>query len=295
MNGYFPFLFDVTRWSDWRSLLEDQKATIGEHLTRIVIVIVLLLVVQFVFRRVVAGVLNRAIERAARTRREDPIAVRRRAGTLINTLNWVFSIILVFLAAGFILGEIGLNVSALIAGVGVVGIALGLGAQTLVKDVINGMFILIEDQYSIGDMVTVAGATGEVVEINPRRTVVRDADGNVHVIPNSAITVAVNRTGSLNRFRVEVDVPFRDNDRAIELANAVGIDIRQELGSEVLSAPHVQAQHIVGEGDVRLVIVGDARPASRWRVESEYRRRLKRKFDAERVDLKFEGAAAPGA
>jgi len=289
---YLPFLFDATSWGDW---LDDQKATIGEHLTRIVIVIVLLLVVQFVFRRVVAGVLNRAIERAARTRREDPVAVRRRAGTLINTLNWVFSIILVFLAAGFILGEIGLNVSALIAGVGVVGIALGLGAQTLVKDVINGMFILIEDQYSIGDTVTVAGATGEVVEINPRRTVVRDADGNLHVIPNSAISVAVNRTGSLNRFRIEIDVPFRDSDRAIELANAVGGDVRQELGPDVLAAPQVQSQRIVGEGDVRLVIVGDARPASRWKVESEYRRRLKRRFDAERLELKFEGAAAPGA
>lgn len=292
MSRYLPFLFDVTRWNDWSGWLDEQKATIGEHLTRIVIVIVLLLVVQFVFRRVVAGVLNRAIERAARTRREDPITVRRRAGTLINTLNWVFSIILVFLAAGFILGEIGLNVSALIAGVGVVGIALGLGAQTLVKDVINGMFILIEDQYSIGDTVTVAGATGEVVEINPRRTVVRDADGNVHVIPNSAITVAVNRTGSLSRFRVEIDVPFRDNDRAIDLANAVGADIVHELGTEVLAAPRVQAQRIVSEGDVRLVIIGDARQASRWRVESEYRRRLKRRFDAERVELKFEGAPA---
>ena len=295
MSRFAYFLFDPTSWSDWRDWLDSQKTTIGEHLSRVVIILVLLVVLDIVLRRVLGRVLFGAIGRAARARTEDPIAIRRRADTLISTLNWVLSIFLFFLGAGLVLGEIGLNVSALIAGVGVVGIALGLGAQTLVKDVINGMFILIEDQYSIGDTVTVAGATGEVAEINPRRTVVRDADGNVHIIPNSAITVAVNRTGSLSRFRVEIDVPFRDNERAIELANAVGIDTRQDLGSDVLSAPHVQAQRIVDEGDVRLVIVGDARQASRWKVESEYRRRLKRRFDAERLELKFEGAAAAGA
>ncbi len=295
MSGSHPILFTITQWNGWRGWLDDQRATAGEHLARVVVVLVLLGVVQFLFRRVVTGILNRAIERAARRRGEDLVVVRRRANTLLNTLNWVFSIILVFLAAGFILGEIGLNVSALIAGVGVVGIALGLGAQTLVKDVINGMFILIEDQYSIGDTVTVAGATGEVIEINPRRTVVRDSDGNVHIIPNSAISVAVNRTGSLNRFRVEVEVPFRDSDRAIDFANTVGAETGRDLGPEVLSAPRVQGQRVVGAGDVRLVITGDAREASRWKVESEYRRRLKRRFDAERMELRFEGESAAGS
>ncbi len=289
MSRFAYFLFDPTSWSDWRDWLDSQKTTIGEHLSRVVIILVLLVVLDIVLRRVLGRVLFGAIGRAARARTEDPIAIRRRADTLISTLNWVLSIFLFFLGAGLVLGEIGLNVSALIAGVGVVGIALGLGAQTLVKDVINGMFILIEDQYSVGDMVTVGGSSGEVIEINPRRTVLRDADGNIHTIPNSAVTIAINRTGSLNRLRVEIDVPFRESDRAIELANVVGREVAESLASDVISAPKVVSQSVVGEGDVRLGIVGDARPAARWQVELEYRRRLKRRFDAERIAVTFEG------
>lgn len=287
------FQFDPTKWSDWRGWLDSQKATIGEHLTRIVIILVLLLVLDLVFRRILGRVLIGGIGSAARARSEDPSAIRRRADTLVRTLNWVFGIFLFFLGAGLILGEIGLNVSALIAGVGVIGIALGLGAQTLVKDVINGMFILIEDQYSVGDTVTVGGSTGEVIEINPRRTVLRDGDGNIHTIPNSAVTVAINRTASLNRIRVEVDVPFRESDRAAELANAVGREVSEACGGDVLVPPKVVAQRMVAEGDVRLVIVGDARAAARWQLESEYRRRLKRRFDAERVEQTFANAETP--
>ena len=181
-----------------------------------------------------------------------------------------------------------LNVSALVAGVGVVGIALGLGAQTLVKDVLNGMFILIEDQYAVGDFVTIAGATGQVIEINPRRTVIRDAEGNVHSIPNSAITVAVNKTQSLNRFRIDVHVAFRDAERASSIADEVCQEVSKELGPVVLGAPRVVAQSVIGDGDVRLQITGDAQASARWTVESELRRRLKRRFDAERVETRFE-------
>jgi small-conductance mechanosensitive channel len=282
------WLFEAANVTGLQGWLDDQKGLIGEHASRLVVIVVLLVAVDLVFRRLLASILHRAIERAARARTGDLTGLRRRAETLIDTLNWAFSILLLFVGVGLVLGEIGLDISALIAGVGVVGIALGLGAQTLVKDVINGMFILIEDQYSVGDTVTVAGSTGEVVEINPRRTVLRDGDGNLHVIPNSAIGVAVNRTASLNRLRVEFDTPFRDADRALELANAIGHEVATELAGQVMTAPRVVSQNVVGSGDVRMVLVGDARPSSRWQVESEVRRRLKRRFDAERVEAQFE-------
>ncbi|MGH2633871.1 MAG: mechanosensitive ion channel family protein, partial [Tepidiformaceae bacterium] len=196
------FLLDVTKWSDWRRWWDDQRTTIGQHGTRIIIIFLLLLGLEILFRHVLRRMFVRAVSRAARVRMEDPLMVQRRADTLASTLQWAFGIFLLFLGVGLVLAEVGLNVSALIAGVGVVGIALGLGAQTLVKDVINGMFILLEDQYGVGDLVTAAGATGTVIEINPRRTVLRDADGNVHSIPNSSITVAVNRTASLGRIHI---------------------------------------------------------------------------------------------
>jgi moderate conductance mechanosensitive channel len=281
------FLFDPTSWAEWRSWL-------GEHGSRILVIVVLLLIVQYLFRRVIGRVFLTAIQRAARVRREDPRLALRRADTLSATLNWIFGIFLMFLGAGLLLSEVGLNVSALIAGVGVVGIALGLGAQTLVKDVINGMFILIEDQFAVGDIVTVAGATGQVIDINPRRTVIRDGEGNVHSIPNSAISVAVNKTASLNRLHITIDVPFRDSDRAVILANAVCHDVAKEMDSVVLAEPQVVEQSVVGDGEVRLQIAGDARAVDRWQVEAELRRRLKRRFDAEKLEMRFEdGAAKP--
>ena len=283
------FLFDPTQWADWRNWL-------GEHGTRVVVIVVLLAFVQYMFRRIVSRWFLSAIARAAKARNLEPSIARRRADTLAATLNWALGIFLIFLGSGLLLSEFGLNVSALIAGVGVVGIALGLGAQTLVKDVLNGMFILLEDQYAVGDYVTVAGASGQVIEINPRRTVIRDAEGNVHSIPNSAISVAVNRTESLNRVRVGIEVPFRDAQRAALIVNAVCRDVSKDMESAILAAPRIVERTVLVDGDLRIQISGEGRPADRWEVEAELRRRLKREFDAQQVQMQFEGTeVAAGA
>ena len=279
------FLFDVTRWSDWRRWWDGQRTTIGQHGTRIVIIFLLLLALEMLFRHVLRRMFVRAVSRAARVRMEDPILVQRRADTLAATLQWAFGIFLLFLGIGLVLAELGLNVSALIAGVGVVGIALGLGAQTLVKDVINGMFILLEDQYGVGDLVTAAGATGTVIEINPRRTVLRDDEGNLHSIPNSSIAVAVNRTPSLSRIHVTLQVSLADSDRATEAANSVGRELATSHAADILTVPSVVGQAAVGDNEVRLEIVGSVRQRSRWLVESELRRQLKQRFEAEHLEV----------
>jgi len=280
------FLLDVTSGSDWSGWFERHSDQIVSHATRIAIILVLLFGMSRVFRVVLARALRPAISRAATARAEDPSARARRARALSSTLNWAFGIFLVFLGAGLLLAEIEVDVSALIAGVGVVGIALGLGAQTLVKDVINGMFILIEDQYAVGDQVTIAGLSGEVVEINPRRTVLRDRDGSLHSVPNSTVTTATNRTPGLGRARVEIVVAFRDADHAARLA----AEVAQELASGtpgVTNTPQLADRSMVGDGDVRLVLVGGAAPGMRWDVEFDLRRRLKRRFDIEHVEMRF--------
>jgi small-conductance mechanosensitive channel len=280
------FLFDYASWHDWRGWL-------GDHALRLFTIIGLLVASALAVRTVVSRALSSAITRAARVRYEDKDALERRADTLSATLNWAFRVLLVFFGLGLMLSEFGLNVSALIAGVGIVGIALGLGAQTLVKDVLNGMFILIEDQYSVGDNVTVAGVTGDVTEINPRRTVLRDADGNIHSVPNSAITVATNRTGSQNRFFVAVEVPFRESDEALRLVSEVCSEVAKDEAAAIISPPKVIAQRAVNGSVVVLKVQGDARPAARWQVEAELRRRLKRRFDAEQVEMEFSEAEPP--
>ena len=263
------------------------------HAVRLLFALGFVVLVGIVFKLFVSRILSRAITRAVGNRVEDMALLERRVGALSNTLNWAFRIILVFIAAGLTLSEFGLNVSALIASVGVVGVALGLGAQLVVRDVINGIFILVEDQYAVGDTVTVAGVTGEVVEINPRRTVIRDGDGNVHSIPNSTITVATNRTPGLNRFVVEVTVPFRESERAIQVVERVCHEVASEHAPVLVGpGPKIAEQRALAEGMVALKVAGDARPASRWAVEADLRRRLKRSFETERLEMEFAGAEA---
>ena len=281
-----PFLAVASGFSEWGIWDEG-------HVARLLVALGFLLVIAVIFKVFVSKVLSRAITRAVGSRFEDRVAIERRVGTLANTLNWGFRTLLVFVAAGLTLSEFGLNVSALIASVGIVGVAVGLGAQTLVKDVLNGMFILTEDQYAVGDNVTVASITGDVVEINPRRTVIRDDDGNVHTIPNSAITVATNRTAGLNRFVVEIEVPFREAERAAELSEKVCRELAKERAGEILAPPRVVAERALRDGQVGLKIAGDARPNLRWTVEADLRRRLKRSFEAGQVDMEFAGSGDP--
>lgn len=270
---------------------EDWGIWDGGHAVRLMFALAFLVFLAVIFRVFVSRALSQAITRAVGRRFEDRLLVERRVGTLSRTLNWAFRVILLFVGAGLALSEFGLNVSALIASVGVVGVALGLGAQLLVRDVINGMFILIEDQYAVGDTVTVAGVTGEVIEINPRRTVIRDGDGNVHSIPNSTITVATNRTAGLNRFVVALEVPFRESDRAGEIAERVCRELAEERGREIIGPPAVVDHRALSDGMVSLKIAGDARPTHRWSVEADLRRRLKRAFEAERLEAEFAVAA----
>jgi small conductance mechanosensitive channel len=197
-----------------------------------------------------------------------------------------------FIGAAVVLDTLGLNVAPIVAGVGVVGIAIGLGAQTLIKDVINGIFILVEDQYAVGDLVTIAGVTGEVLEVNPRRTLLRDEDGNMHSIPNSTITTATNRTASLQRMHVVIEVAYRDAQLAARLAHDVAGGLAAERPGDVLVPPAVRSYSVTADGDVRLDILGDARPGVRWEVEGELRRRLRRKFEEAKLEVRYPAPAA---
>lgn len=274
--------------------IQDWEVWNEGHLARLLVALGFILLTAIIFKVFVSKVLSRAITRAVGSHFEDRVLIERRIVALSNTLNWGFRVLLLFVAAGLTLSEFGLDVSALIASVGVVGVALGLGAQLLVRDVINGMFILIEDQYAVGDTVTVAGITGEVIEINPRRTVIRDGDGNVHSIPNSAITVATNRTSGLNRFTVELDIPFRESDRALEVIERVCAELSTERAAALSSTPRITDRKATADGRVAIKLAGDARPPHKWTAEADLRRRLKRAFETERLEMEFAGAAEAG-
>jgi len=264
----------------------------GGHLGRLLFALAILVILGVVFRLFVSKVLTRALTHAVPNRLETRAVVERRTTALASTLNWGFTVILMFVAVAVVLSEFGLNVSAFIASIGIIGVALGLGAQLLIRDVINGMFILIEDQYGIGDTISVAGVTGEVIDINPRRTVVRDADGNVHSIPNSSITVATNKTSGLNRFVIEIQVPFRENERVVELIGRQCAVLFEEWPDSLVAEPRIIEERAAPGSNVVIRIAGDARGARKWSVEARLRALLVQAFEPEPLHVEFEAPAA---
>ena len=275
-----PLFLVPGSWHEWRHWL-------SAHGPDVVGIIVGLVIARLIFHWLFRRILREAATRAARVRREDPAALLRRADTLLATLDWAFTIFLSFVGSALLLDQFDIQVSALIAGVGVIGLAIGLGTQTLVRDVINGVFILVEGQYAVGDTVTVGGATGEVIEINPRRTVVRDDNGNIHSIPNGSITVAVNRTPALGWLRVEIDVHFADSEDAQRIVSEVCAEFTSERAAALVVPPRIALQKMTDRGEVGIVIIGESRPADRWQSESDLRRRLKRRFEAEHLEMHF--------
>jgi small conductance mechanosensitive channel len=182
------------------------------------------------------------------------------------------------------------NIGALLAGVGIAGIAIGFGAQTLVRDTLNGLFILIENQFGIGDVVTVAGVTGRVEEVNLRRTVLRDLDGVVHSVPNSEIRVASNYTRDWSGVNMNVTVAYdADLDKVTEVIDAVGRELAADKAykSLIKEAPHVERVDAFKDSGVSLKVLGVTKPARQWEVMGELRRRLKKAFDSEHIEMRW--------
>jgi small conductance mechanosensitive channel len=182
--------------------------------------------------------------------------------------------------------EFGVNPGPMIAGLGLIGIAVGLGAQNLVKDVINGGFILVENQYGRNDVVTIAGVTGLVEDINLRRTTLRDLDGVVHFVPHSQVDVASNWTKGFSRVNLNVAVAYdSDLDRVFELIDRVGKEMAEDeaFAGKIKVPPHALRVDRFSENGVEIKIVGDTEPIEQWTVMGALRLRLKRAFDAEGI------------
>lgn len=280
MIGKLPFLVPTSA-DDWQNWLQENGVTI-------IAVLVAIVVLRIFVKRVVTGVVRRAAHRAAVSRGEDIEVARRRTDTLLGTLGWLFDIMLAFVATAIVLDQLGVQVSALIAGVGVAGIAIGLAAQTLIKDVINGLFIIVEGQYVVGDVVRVADVSGQVIEITPRRTVLRDLDGNVHIVPNSAISVATNMTRGFSRVNLNVLVAYEEDlERVIEVINEECERLASERADDFLSTPSVLRVDALAEDGVELKVVGDVRAFKKWELMGELRRRIKDRFDRDGIEIPY--------
>jgi moderate conductance mechanosensitive channel len=225
----------------------------------------------------------------------------RQLRTLAEVINSVGLALIVFLTAMQVLRVVGIDMGPLLASAGIAGLAIGFGAQTLVKDVINGFFILMENQYDLGDMISISGVKGTVEAMTLRRTVLRDPDGSVHVIPNSEIKIVSNLTRDWSQVALHVAIAYNEpSDRVIEILQEVGREIRNDpdFAAAIVADPEVPGIERVGNGEVDYLMQLKTRPADRDRVSRELRRRIKaglekNNIQAARPSQVFVADAAP--
>jgi small conductance mechanosensitive channel len=189
-----------------------------------------------------------------------------------------------------VLRDLGVDLAPILAGAGIIGLAVGFGAQTLVKDVISGFFLLLEDQYRVNDEVSIAGARGHVEEIGLRTTVLRDADGRVHIVPNGAVGVVTNHTRGWARALLDVSVAYKeDTDRCFEVLRRVGRELEADAEFGPLLDGEFEYFGIEALADSAVVLRAGVRtrPEARVAVLRELRRRVKQAFDAEGIEIPF--------
>ncbi len=255
---------------------------------RIVLILFLGWVVARVARRAIPRLLSSIMLTQASTADHDEIMKRS------ETLSSVFvgaAVAMIYISALFmILTELAVPIGPVLGGFGIAGIAVGFGAQYLVRDLIAGVLILAENHYRTGDVVTIAGTTGLVESINLRRTVLRDYDGQVIVVPNGEISVAFNKTKYWSRVNLDIGVAYKEDvDRVIEVLNEVGEDIAADpyYGLMLITPPQVLRLDSLDDSAVTFKMLGDCKPMKQWEITGEMRKRIKIRFDKEGIEIPF--------
>jgi len=210
-----------------------------------------------------------------------------RTAARVQTINRIIqntALVAILVVTGImILDELGLNITPILAGVGVAGLAVGVGAQTLVKDAIAGLFLLIEQQFDVGDEIEVKGVTGTVENITLRTTIVRDSKGTQHVIPNGEIRILANRSRDWARAAIEVSVPGQEPiGRVLKVLQTAGETLKEdpELGPILAETPHVTDVQKASEATVTLRMVVRTQPGKQQFAAAELQRRVQAQLEA---------------
>jgi small conductance mechanosensitive channel len=206
--------------------------------------------------------------------------------TLASVINSVGVVVILFWAILQGLPLLGLNLGPLLASAGVAGLAIGFGAQTLVHDVINGFFILMEDQFNLGDTIRIAGVKGTVEGMSLRRTLLRDDDGTVHMVPNSQVTIVSNMTRDWAQIPLRVTVAYNeDSNRVVGLLQQVAEDLRHDphFADDIVADIQVPGIDRIGNGEAEYLMLVKTHPNRQYAVGRELRRRIKESFQKNNI------------
>ena len=255
---------------------------------RIAAIVAVAVALDYALHRMIPRALRLTVERQMKGRDEEEI--QQRVDTLASVFTAGGRVIIVLVTLLTLMPLAGISIGPLLAGVGILGLAVGFGAQSLVKDIISGLFILLDDQYSKGDVVTVGGISGLVEDVGIRRTVLRDLDGIVHYIPNGEIAVASNFTQEYSRVNLNVGVSYsEDLDHVMRVIDRVGEEMAADpkWGPSIISPPKSLRVDNLGDSGIEIKVVGDTKPIKQWEVMGELRKRLKKAFDEEGIEIPY--------
>ena len=265
---------------------QDMREWFIEHGLNIIIILVIGFVLWVILKQTLPRLIRRAMAKPRRG--ESREGMTRRANTLQGVFMGLGRVIIILLVIFMILSELDVSIGPILAGLGVAGIAVGFGAQYLIRDLIAGIFVLMENQYRVGDVAKVADVIGLVEEVNLRKTVLRDLDGIVHHVPNGEIRVASNYSRHFSRVNLDISVAYdTDLDFAIDVINRICREMAEEEEWKPLfqTVPQVLRVNKLGDSGIDIKITGDVKPLEQWRIMGQLRLRIKRTFDAEGIEI----------
>ncbi len=275
MNELLDALHTV-RGGEWTALA-------GTALRIFIIALLSLLILALAHRMIRAFRLY--VSRSVRSAEEI-----RRIETLGRVFRYIASVVVTLVAGTLILGELGISVAPILGAAGVIGLAVGFGAQSLIKDYFNGFFLLLEDQIRQGDVVEAGGHGGLVEEVTLRYVRMRDYDGNVHFIPNGSITTVTNKSRGFAYAVVDVGVAYRENaDEALAVMRAAGAELKADpvFGPKILEDVEIVGVENWADSAVILRCRFKVAPLEQWTIRREFLRRLKAAFDAAGIEIPF--------
>ena len=250
--------------------------------------ILFILIAALILNKILHFIFTRLFTSLSKQKVSDEF--KKRTETLNSTLSYVIRIGIAVVAIVMILGELGIEIGPILAAAGILGLAVGFGAQSLVKDVISGFFIFLEDQIRVGDVVQVAGRGGLVEKVNLKMTILRDLAGNVHYIPNGNIDVVMNMTKEYSRYVFDIGVAYREDiDEVMEIMNEVHEGLRNDpdCQDDILEPLEILGLDKFADSTLIIKARTTTRPIKQWRVGREFNRRLKKKFDERNIEIPF--------
>ena len=271
-------------WNEWSDQLTPWLLS---HGLRIVVILIGAYILNKLATRFIEKIVRVSVTTDQHLTQAQEI---KRENTLIRIFSWTTSIIIVLVSAMMVLQELGVPIGPILAGAGIVGLAVGFGGQYLIRDLITGFFMILENQYRIGDVVSLDNTTGLVEDISLRMTTLRDMNGTVHHVPHGDIKRVSNQSKDFARINLNIGVAYHsDLNKVIDVVNATGLELAEDPKWKelIIKAPQFLRVEDFSDSSITIKILGETIPLKQWEISGELRKRIIMAFDKAGIEIPF--------